>query len=201
MSTFKLVLHHRYDTAEPHDVSGKGNVGFTSLRLGPGRDSERGALVFDGTRGRVFVPPSRTLACTGGTEVAVTVNVEALGHRRTLVEGYLSFALFVEADGALGGSILSPIGWRGVLTAPGTVALGRWMRVRFRYLSEGAMELWVDDVLRAATYVPFGGGRGTQWPFGLNVGAWPDGDQRILKGRVEEVKVWRENLAADPWLY
>jgi len=28
-------------------------------------------------------------------------------------------------------------------------------------------------------------------PFGLSIGAWPDGDQRVWKGIIEEVMVWR----------
>jgi|SRR5918997_4522971 hypothetical protein len=31
----------------------------------------------------------------------------------------------------------------------------------------------------------------TQLAFGLSVGAWPDTDQRTLKGRIEEVMLWR----------
>jgi hypothetical protein len=29
------------------------------------------------------------------------------------------------------------------------------------------------------------------WPFGLNIGAWPDKDRRVFKGRIDEVKLWR----------
>jgi hypothetical protein len=43
----------------------------------------------------------------------------------------------------------------------------------------------------AESYQEIGEAAGLAWPFGLNIGAWPDGDQRMWQGGIEEVMLWR----------
>lgn len=187
-----LVLHHRYSDLSPHDLSGYGNFGFGRVTAAPGRDGEPEAAAFNGVDSRIFVLPSRSLNRSGGIRIQTHVRIDALGRRRTLAEGYLSFALYAETDGAIGGSILSLSEWSGIRSAPGLVALGRWMLVEFSYSDEGLMSLVVNDELVAEGYRRLGPARGIEWPFGLHVGAWPDADERVLQGAVAEVKLWRD---------
>ena len=188
---FELILHHRYADRRPHDLSDHGNVGYGDLPLSRGRGEQLTAVVFDGAHSRVFVPPSPTLTRPGGVHASVLACVEELGQRRTLVEGYLSFALGVEADGSLGGSILGAHEWSGIRSRSGLIPLGQWIAVTFTYTSDGTMALSLDGELVAEGYRGLGEARGVSWPFGLNIGAWPDADQRVFKGRMEEVKLWR----------
>ncbi|MFI0926462.1 LamG-like jellyroll fold domain-containing protein [Streptomyces sp. NPDC021012] len=188
---FELVLHHRYDRPGAEDLSGRGNHGYGAPGRGEGREAGTGAALFDGTTDRVFVPPSPTLTRSGGIRADLTVNLEEYVHRRTLIEGYLSFALGVEGDGALGASIYQNMEWGGIQSRPGLVPLGRWVHVTFVYTDDGAMALTMDGELVAEGYGGLGPAQGIHWPFGLNIGAWPDGDQRMWKGRIEEVMLWR----------
>jgi len=188
---FGLVLHHRYGNPEPHDLSGHGNYGYATAGRAMGRDGQLTGRQFDGVASRIYVRPSTTLTRPGGLRADVSVLVEELGHRRTLIEGYLSFALFVEGDGAIGAGIYRYKEWSGVQTPPGLVPLGSWITVSFRYTGDGVMTLSLNDEIVAESYRQLGDAAGIEWPFGLNIGAWPDGDQRILKGRVDEVRLWR----------
>jgi hypothetical protein len=188
---FELVLHHRYTDPRPHDLSGHGNVGFGTATHTQGRGGTLAALAFDGAHDRIYVPPSPTLARPGGFRTDMVVNVEALGYRRTLIEGYLSFALYVEADGAVGGSVYRYKDWHSLQTASGAVRVGDWITVTLMYSSDGIMTLLLDGEQAAVDYRRLGPCNAIAWPFGLSIGAWPDADQRVLKGRIEEVRLWR----------
>lgn len=193
---FELVLHHRYDGPDAEDLSGHGNRGYGAPDRGEGSAAGTRAALFDGATDRVFVPPSPTLTRSGGLRADLTVYLEEYGHRRTLVEGYLSFAFGVEGNGALGASVYRSMEWGGIQSRPNLVPLGRWVHVTFVYTDDGAMALVIDGELVAEGYRRLGTARGVCWPFGLNIGAWPDGDQRMWKGRIEEVMLWR--TAPDP---
>ena len=157
--------------------------------------AEAGA--FDGKRDRVFVPPSSTLAVPGSVRAELTVNLEELDMRRTLIEGYLSFALYVESTGAVGGAILRYDDWYGLRSDPGLVQPGRWILVELLYVADTHLSLSLDGIAVAAAVRPVGEANGVAWPFGLNIGAWPDADQRMLRGRIEEVRLWRTR--SDRW--
>lgn len=188
---FDLVLHHRYAIPEPHDLSGNGNHGYGAPNRGPGRDSPAAAAVFDGTTDRIFVPPAPTLTRPGGVRADLVVNLEALGQRRTLLEGYLSFAFGVEDDGSLSASVYRNLEWAGVQSRPGLIPLSEWIEVTFLYTDDGVMTLALDGAIVAERYWRIGRAQGVGWPFGLSIGAWPDGDRRIWKGCIEEVRFWR----------
>jgi hypothetical protein len=187
---FQPVLLHHYDDLEPHDHSGNGNLGYGASRLGPGSAPGRRAVNFDGANDRIYVMPSPTLTAPGDIRVDVTARMEAFEHRRTLVEGYLSFAFVVERDGALSGGVYRASEWPGVTTAAGLVPLNRWFTATF-VGSASAQILYLDGEQVAESYRDLGPASGVAWPFGLSIGAWPDGDKRVFKGSIEQVTVWR----------
>lgn len=182
---FELVVHHRYTEGTTADLSGYGHVGS---RLPPDHD----VTAFDGHSTRVVVFPTTSLEALGAVRVRARIFVERLGDRRTIVEGYLAFAFAVEADGALAGSVLTGFRWDGVTSAPGTVPVGRWVDVAFVYDGRDTTVLTVDGETVATRYLPLGRVGGVQWPYGLNIGAWPDGDLRVFHGKIGEVWVWKE---------
>jgi Concanavalin A-like lectin/glucanases superfamily len=189
-----LVLHHQYGSYGLRDVSGHDNHGFGPLNLAEGQSPSSSAISFDGQHDRVYVPPSPSLAASGDIRSEVTVNLDELGHRRTLMEGYL--ALAVEGDGSLAGAVMRYRDWYGTRSEPGVVAPGRWLVAMLQYTSDGLMVLAVDGAQVATAVRPVGPANGVEWPFGLNIGAWPDGDQRLIRGRVEEVRLWRGSPSA-----
>ncbi|MEX5712362.1 LamG-like jellyroll fold domain-containing protein [Parafrankia sp. FMc6] len=188
---FDLVLHHRYVNVEPHDLSGNSNCGYGTVSRGPGTEGAQTAAVFDGVGDRIYVPPSPSLTRPGGIRVDLVVNLEAFEQRRTLIEGYLSFAFGVEEDGSLGASVYRNLEWAGVQSIPGLVPLNTWVHVSFVYTDDGVMTLTLDGTVVAERYWRMGRADGAGWPFGVSIGAWPDGDKRLWKGRMEEVMFWR----------
>ena len=184
-------MHHRYRAGTATDLSGHGNDGHRiAPRPGDG-SAGQDPSVFDGVATRVVVPPAPSLDALGAVRVRARVLVEELGDRRTIAEGYLAFAFGVEADGALAGSVLTGFQWDGVTSAPGAVPLGRWVELAFTYDGRDTALLSVDGEVVAARHLPLGRVAGVRWPYGLNVGAWPDGDLRVFKGRIAEVWLWR----------
>ncbi|MGW3248838.1 LamG-like jellyroll fold domain-containing protein [Streptomyces sp. NPDC001070] len=188
---FELVLHHRYSDPGAQDLSGHGNHGYGDVLRVAESDGTPGAAVFDGLHDRIFVPPSAALARCGGIRVDVVVRLDELGHRRTLVEGYLSFAVHVEGDGSLGAAVYRYLEWYGIQSRKSLVPVGSWLAITFTYTDDGAMTLSLNGELVAEGYRRLGPANGIAWPFGLSVGAWPDADQRVLKGQLAELKLWR----------
>jgi hypothetical protein len=182
---YELVVHHRYASGSA-DLSGHRNDGHRS----PATGDETSLEVFDGLRSRIVTFPSPSLTALGGLRASARICLEELGQRRTIMEGYLAFALFMESDGALGGSILSGE-WSGLTSPPESVPLGRWTEVSYLYDGRDTSALAIDGKIVAVTAEPFGAVGDIAWPYGLNTGAWPDANLRVFKGRIAEVKLWR----------
>ena len=183
---FQLVLHHRYAEGL-RDLSGHGNHGASVSAVA----ARSGALAFDGMSSRVFVPPSPSLSRAGGIRADVVARAAELGRRRTLVEGYLSFSLTVEADGSLAGGVLQHGGWSSTWSRPGLVPPDTWLRMSLVCTSDGIVALELDGQVVGESHRWPAAPAGIRWPFGLSIGAWPDDDQRVWSGEIEEVRMWR----------
>lgn len=187
MTTFELVLRHDYTTGLAADDSGFGNHGHTFGDPAFGPDG----LAFDGRRSRVAVPPSPSLTDLAGVRVNARLRVDELGERRTIIEGYLAFAVVVEEDGALNGNVYTAERWDGATSAPGIMPLSRWVEVTFVYDGQDTAMLWLDGVAVGSRLLPMGPMGGVGWPYGVSVGAWPDQDLRVLSGAISRVELWR----------
>jgi hypothetical protein len=185
----ELVVHHRYTSGSTRDLSGYDNDGYRVPDTGDATGND--ATAFDGRATRVVVFPSASLEVLGAVRARARIYVEELNDRRTIVEGYLAFAFAVEADGALTGSVLTDFTWDSVTTTPGAVAPNRWVDVAFTYDGRDTAMLSVDGEVVASRYVPLGPVGGPRWPYGLNIGAWPDGNLRVFKGKIAEVWLWK----------
>jgi hypothetical protein len=193
-----LVLHYRYGGgAQAVDLSGYNNHGRVVHR---GSDSatveERttaasDGLRFDGLTTRVVVPPSPSLQSLGAVRIDAQLLLEAGKHRRTIVEGFLAMSFFVEPDNALAGTVYTGHRWYGAYSRTGIVPTGRLINVSFLYDGLTTSILQIDGRTVALAERPLGPVRSVEWPFGLNVGAWPDGDRRMFRGIMYELKIWR----------
>jgi hypothetical protein len=189
---FELVLWHRYADGSAVDRSGHGNHGrIEGAAPAAGRAPGSSALAFDGVASRVVVLPSRNLRDLRALRASAWIWLEELGGRRTIMEGYGSFSLLIEPDGILEGTIYNGSRWEGVRSPPGLVPLRTWVKVTYVYDGIDTSVLYMDDTQVAAALRPYGGIDPLGWPFGLNVGAWPEADKRVFKGRIEEIKLWR----------
>lgn len=183
MTDYELVVHHDYASGSCVDLSGHGNDGH---RIPAGPDPAE----FDGRHTRVVVLPTAGLADLGGIRAKARLRVDELGDRRTIMEGYLAFAFGVEPDGTLFGSLYADLRWQEIRTPPAAVPLHGWVDVTFGYDGRDTATLSVGDVV-TTRYAPLGRMGGVQWPYGLNIGAWPDHDLRVFSGRIGEVWLWR----------
>ena len=192
MSRFELVVHHRYQSGTAVDLSGYANDGHATTHISAESDSvEADGMLFDGHATRVVVFPSPSLRNLGGIRARARVRVDDLGDRRTIMEGYLSFSLSVEPDGSLRGSIYTGLEWHLVQTSPGSIEERRWSDVEFVYNGRDSATLSVNDRLAAARYAHLGRLSDVEWPYGLNVGAWPDENARAFSGHIAELWLWR----------
>lgn len=184
--TFELVLHHRYTSGTCADHSGYANHGYPSAGT-PGPDG----MAFDGRTTRVVVFPARSLATLGGFRIRARVRLDELADRRTVMEGYLAFHFSVDPEGSLVGSFLAGQEWHLITSPPGAVGTGRWVDLGFVYDGRDHMALSVDGRTVAVRHANLGRVGGIEWPYGLNIGAWPDEAARVFSGQMAEIWLWR----------
>lgn len=203
---FKLILHHTYKLAgEAIDISDNENHGFRTAApfLPDGRSSGSGAIQFSGGPSRIRVTTKPVWQNLRALKIETWVKLEALGQRRNLVEGHLSFAFFIEPDGILWGTFLGPATpggsptWHGANSkthapdgTPRTVPRNKWVKLTYLHDGIASLRLYIDDVLVAANYnlisgVPSLGADG------VHIGHWPGDDRYTLAGEIDEVKIWK----------
>ena len=206
---YRRVLHHTYANARASDVSGNGNHGVPTA-TSPGTGPHASSLWFDGHDSRVDVPPSPDLADLRGLRVRVRFQMRPRpvwwwwrwpwlsrtrwwNRRQKLIEGHLSFALFVQPDRSIRGTIFDANGvWRGPVTPAGVVTPGQWHTVEFGHDGVVSAAIAVDGVTLAVTHDLVGPVRGVG-PRGLTIGHWPEPPHvYTLFGWVDDLEVWRE---------
>ena len=185
----RLVMHHRYSTGMPWDVSGRGNHGVAQLV-----QPVSGALRFTQAGSRIDVPPSGTLYELGAFRSSITFRLEPHGQtrRNNLIEGHLSFALFAAPGGTLHTTILDQNDdWRGASATGLPLFDGQWHRADCGH--DGVSTSWValdGKIVHVRHDVP-----GPVRPLGRNglgIGHWPeptDGGY-TLDGEVSQVWLW-----------
>jgi hypothetical protein len=189
---FELVLHHDYATETAQDLSGNDNHGRIShLSLVEGMRPSTAALGFDGYTDRVVVFPSESLNDLKALRISAWIWVQELGQRRNLLEGFVSFAMMIEEDGTLQCKVYDGTRWDGVWTPPNTIPVQEWIQVHFVYDGDETAALYVNDHLVAKRYWHLGHVHSIAWPYGLNIGAWPDADRYVFAGKIATLKVWR----------
>jgi hypothetical protein len=192
-----LALHHTYGYgAQAIDFSGHDNHGRIVRESESASAEEQSAaarrgLRFDGVTTRVVVPPSPSLQSLGAVRINARLCLEAGGHRRTIVEGFLAFSFFIEPDGKLGGTIYTGYDWYGAHSSAPVVPTDHPVELSFFYDGLATSILQVERRIVAVAERPIGPVSGVAWPFGLNIGGWPDADRRMFQGVIYELKIWR----------
>lgn len=135
------------------------------------------------------------------------LRVEALirptlsGRRLNIVEGWMSFAFFVEADQRLFGGIFDGQDWVPVQSGNNLVPLNQWSRVSFEYdgICLGRLKLNGASVGTNVS-MPLGMRQPQQ---NITLGHWPSGDGRYtFVGDLGHVRISRrdyEDFLRDAW--
>lgn len=209
---FKLILHHTYKLGgEAVDISHNDNHGFrTAAPFQPnGMAANSGALVFGGGPSRVRVTNKPVWQQMRALRIEAWVKLSALGQRRNIVEGDLSFAFFIHPDGVLWGTFFDPAhktpplpgtsaSWPGVnsdaAAAPDgvrhTVPLNVWTKLTYLHDGVSAIRLYMNDALVGA-YYGVRSGIQSLGATGVHIGHWPGDDRYTFSGEIDEVKIWK----------
>jgi hypothetical protein len=181
-------LHHRYMDLPPRDVSGNGNDGV-GHNLTAGTGPLAGTAGFNGSTSWVEVPRSASMDNLGQFQGRVVFKVDpaAPANRLNLVEGFVSFAIVINADRSVSFTIVDRNGqWRGCTSAPGLASAGAWHTVIAAHdgISEARIGLDAAVVARATDVL---GPVRSVGQLGVAIGRWPDAAVYQFRGYVSEV--------------
>ena len=134
--------------------------------------------------------------------IQALIKPEAIVRRYNIVEGWMSFAFVIEADGRLHGTIYDGQNWDGVDSGNTKVPANQWSRVGFEYdgVSYGKIML-NGNIVGTSLALPTGMRQPQQV---ITLGHWPRGDHRYtFKGAIGHVRIekrdfedfWRDAMA------
>ncbi|MBZ0296458.1 MAG: LamG domain-containing protein [Anaerolineae bacterium] len=204
---FKLILHHTYKMyGEAVDISRNENHGFRTAvsYTADGTGANTGVLNFDQPQSRIRVTSKPVWMHPRALKIEMWVYLTALGQRRNLVEGELSFAFFIHPDGVLWGTFLGPETPGGAPTWHGansdvpyspdgvqhTVPLNTWTKVTYLHDGISSLRLYIDDQLVGANYNLIAAVPSVNTS-GVHIGHWPGDDRYTFSGRIDEIKIWK----------
>jgi hypothetical protein len=184
---FRTVLHQTYTRNIAVDTSGYSNNGIPIQvqPMGPG-------FGFDGPEARIQVRPSTSLSDLGciSAEVRFALAPQGMPQRYNLMEGFESFALYINPDLSISGTILDAAGnWTGATSASGLVTAGTQHRAAVQCDGMNIVRVVLDGKVVGANYAAFGAVRSVG-ALGLTIGHWPNpGDGYAFEGTIFEVLV------------
>lgn len=194
MSATKLILHHTYERGIAFDVSQHGNHG-TPISVTGGTGAFSGGLRFNGGASQVNVRPLSDLRSIRVKIRFMHTPAHPGTRRHNLVEGHISFALFVNPNASLQATILDRNGtWTGVASAPGLIVPQRWYDVEFLHDGMSHVHLFADGTLVGERFDVPGPVRDID-QLGVSIGHWPGPDPRYtLEGWVDDLRIWCEDV-------
>ena len=146
----KVVVHHTYAQGVAFDVSNNRNHGLLT-DVTPGTGQFERSFLFDRPSSRIDIAPAPTLedfrAIRAGVLVFFWQPDGGPPHRHNLIEGFVSFALFIQPDGSLMGTVVDADGnSHGAVSQPGTVTPGGWHVADFIHDGINRCVLFVDGM-------------------------------------------------------
>ncbi|SDH35916.1 Concanavalin A-like lectin/glucanases superfamily protein [Sinosporangium album] len=170
-----------------------------------GRQPGSGALRFTPDSSSVRIAPRQCWRDLRALAIETWLWVEPTGTRRNIIEGDGSFALFVDTDDALTGSVFGLHGgsadpkWVTVSStsdSPDGVArplpMRQWCKVVFYHDGIARARLFVDDQLVAARG-GYESGVGPVGGAGVVIGNWTLADQFGFDGLIDHVRVFKHD--------
>jgi hypothetical protein len=192
-----LVLSHRYGGSYVTDLSGHRNHGFAMELVST---SSPPGFTYTSPGSKVYVAPSPTLSTFVGVTATCQFQVAAgtPPRRLNLVEGYLSFALFINPDRSVSATILDQDGnWTGATSVSALIADGVSYSAALRHDGISTMQLLLGGSVISSSPTVNGAIRPVGEK-GLVIGHWPDADaDRTFAGVISAVDIWTGDPASD----
>jgi hypothetical protein len=191
----KLVVRQTYIHGTAFDTSNNRNHGIPYAVM----QSTGGfapAFEFRSPDSRVVIRPSASLQDLIAVRAVVDFYLDPVGgtltRRYNLIEGELSFALFVNPDASLQGTVLDANSqWNGAHSAPNLVQRGRWHQAELRHDGINQCLIFLDGVQVGAGYGAPGQVRSIG-PNGIAVGHWPEpSGVYTMDGYIRGVEVYK----------
>lgn len=140
-----------------------------------------------------------SLARFAGLRVQALIRPLAITRRYNIAEGWMSFALVIESDGRLHGTVYDGHNWVGPDSGATKVPANQWSRVAFEFDGVSIARLTLDGATVATKLdMPVGMRQPQQV---ITLGHWPRGDHRYtFKGDIGHVRIERrdhEDVFAD----
>jgi hypothetical protein len=194
----RLVVHHIYANGMACDLSGYRNHGVP-YSVSQAAAPNAPAFAYNVGDSRVIVEPSQSLQDLIAVRALVTFYLNPAGgltRRYNLVEGHLSFALFVNPDASISGTIVDATGnWTGVQSGPGVVSLGRWHQAEIRHDGVNQTTIFLDGMSIGSSYTAAGPVRSVG-AHGIAIGHWPEvSGQYTFSGFIREIWVYKYDPA------
>lgn len=180
------------------DLSGYRNHGVP-FDVAAAVDPYAPGLTYASGDSRVIVSPNQSLQDLIAVRAVVSFYLdpsEPETRRYNLMEGHLCFALFVNPDGSLSGTIVDAEGeWAGAQSQPHIVSSGRWHQAELRHDGVNQCSLYLDSVPVATSYTA-SGPVGSVGPNGIAIGHWPEpSGQYTFAGHLREARVYKYDPA------
>jgi hypothetical protein len=193
-----LVVHHIYADGMAADLSGYRNHGLP-FAVKTSASPFAPSFTYATGDSRVTVEPSESLQDLLAVRAVVTFYLDPAGglsRRYNLIEGHLCFALFVNPDGSLMGTILDADGnWLGAQSPRNTVSTARWHQAELRHDGINQCSVLLDGLPVATSYSATGPVRSVG-PHGIAVGHWPEtSGQYTFDGHIRETWVYKYDPA------
>jgi hypothetical protein len=196
----RLVLHHVYNHGLAFDTSGSGNHG-SRVDVTPGSGTFAGSLQWSAGDSAVLVSPSPSLQNLTAIRTAVRFYAEVPPtgpHRLNLIEGQLSFALVVDDDQALHGTVFDPDrNWVGPRSGPGLVQPRQWHVAQFEHDGVSHCRLLLDGAIVGEQFDARGPVRSVG-PRGISIGHWAEEPAvYTFDGYIGEVWLYKYDFARE----
>ena len=157
-----------------------------------------GHVSFQGLDAQLVIPVrDSSLQRFDGLMIEVRIQPTVADRRQNIVEGWMSFALYVEADGQLRATIYDDRTWVATDSQPGAIPFDQWSDVSFEYDGICAGVLRRDGTIIGSNFsMPLGMHQPRE---NITIGHWPSGDDRYtFSGDIGRVTI-RKRDYEDVW--
>jgi len=158
-----------------------------------GLSTHPGYVTFRQTDAQLEIPArDESLTRFIALRVQAFVRPRSIAHRLNIVEGWMSFAFFIESDGRLMGTVYDGSRWIGVKSRHEKVPPNRWSRVCFEYDGVSIAKLLINQrVVGMRMDLPYEIRAPQQV---ISIGHWPRGDGRYtFNGDIGHVRIERRD--------